>query len=70
MPAQRLVLQLDVVRHVHVFQHLLRDALEDRSRNLPALMQSIGESRITAIVTAGLFTGAKPMNEATYFVLE
>ena len=34
------LLHVHVVRHVQVFQHLLRDSLEDRGANLSALMQA------------------------------
>ena len=36
------VLDIGIMRHVQVFQHLLGDALEHRRANLAALMQSDG----------------------------
>ncbi len=63
--------QRQIVRHMQIFQHLLRNAFEYRSRNLrrPGVGPT-AESRITVTTICGLFTGANPANEATYFVFE
>ena len=34
------ILHIQIVRHVQIFQHLLRNSLEHRRANLPALVQS------------------------------
>ena len=49
---------------------LLGNTFEYRGGNLTAWCSPTGESRITAMVSAGVLTGANPMNEATYLVLE
>ena len=57
-------------RHIQLKECLLCDLLEDRGGNFSAIDSSFGFINLNQNRDSGSGRGAKPMNEARYFVLE